>query len=268
MVRTNDRPRYYAALFAPGALRADLLAIYGFAAEIARVPDQVKEPRLGEIRLKWWSDSLVEAIGEGGGETPSVRTAAAAITRLALPIAPFVALVEARSGDLYSDPPPTLSDLEGKTGETESVLFQITALALGATGSETAEAAGHAGVAYGLARRLSAFGPKRARGRMILPADLLERNSVTLHEAFAEPAPEGLHAAVMELAADARRHLAMARRHIADLPPDVRVAFLPLAVVGPILDRIERSGAALGERGGGISDLQSLVRIGWSRLRG
>ncbi len=84
LVRERDLPRYYAALFAPPAIRDDLLAIYGFAAEIARMPRQVSEPALGEIRLRWWSDALVEAVGRGGGgETPALRAAAGAITRLA-----------------------------------------------------------------------------------------------------------------------------------------------------------------------------------------
>ena len=55
-------------LFAPAALRADLFALYGFAAEIARIPDQVSEPTLGEIRLQWWRDAL-QAAAERGGAT-------------------------------------------------------------------------------------------------------------------------------------------------------------------------------------------------------
>jgi len=74
LVRAYDRPRYYATLLAPAAIRGDLFALYGFAAEIARVPDQVSEPGLGEIRLRWWSEALAgTAGGEGEGATPALR---------------------------------------------------------------------------------------------------------------------------------------------------------------------------------------------------
>ena len=58
LVRKTDRVRYYSTLFARQEIRSDLLALYGFAAEIARIPDQVTEPSLGEIRLRWWRDAL------------------------------------------------------------------------------------------------------------------------------------------------------------------------------------------------------------------
>ncbi len=269
LVRAHDRPRYYAALFSPPAIRDDLLAIYGFAAEIARVPNQVREATLGEIRLKWWSDALVELIGRGGGgETPALRAATAAITRLALPIAPFAALIEARSADLYADPPATLTDLEGRMGETESVLFQMTAIASGAASPETADAAGHAGVAYGIARRLAAFASERARGRTILPADVLAESRVAAAEVFAAAPPDALPGAVARLAEAARGHLARARTLIAQLDPSTRPAFLPLAAVPPLLTRIERLGPAIATREASVSDLTSLLRVGLAHLRG
>lgn len=232
------------------------------------MPDQVSEATLGEIRLKWWSDALVEAIGRGGGgETPALRAATAAITRLALPIAPFAALIEARSADLYSDPPATLSDLEGRMGETESVLFQMTAIASGGAGSETADAAGHAGVAYGIARRLSTVASDRARGRMILPADLLAENGISASDAFAA-SPNGLRQSVSALTAFARRHLKLAGENTRNVPAEARAAFLPLATVDPLLRRIERLGPAIAERDIDLSNLECLTRIAWARMRG
>src|SRR6185503_550936 len=81
LVRENDRPRYYATLFAPADKRSDLCALYGFAAEVARVPDQVSEPGPGEIRLRWWRDSLADAVSSGVGSTPALRAVAATINR-------------------------------------------------------------------------------------------------------------------------------------------------------------------------------------------
>jgi phytoene synthase len=268
LVRAHDRPRYYAALFAPAAVRDDLFALYGFAAEIARIPNMVSEPALGEIRLRWWSEMLAEAsYREGGGDAPALRAAALVIARHKLPLASFESLVEARGADLYSDPPATLTDLEGRLGETESALFQMAAIVSGASGSETAEAAGHAGVAYGMARRLASFAPERARGRAILPLELLAARGLSAEDILAPTPRPGAHEVIGDMLGTARRHLDEARRQMASVPAAARPVFLPLAVVGPLLDRIERLGSAIAEKEAGLSDLESLTRIGWARLR-
>jgi 15-cis-phytoene synthase len=269
LVRAHDLPRYYSTLFAPPELRADLLALYGFAAEVARVPHQVKEPMLGELRLRWWSDALVEAVRrDGAGETPALRAAAGAVARHALPLPALEALIAAHGADLYSDPPATLTDLEGRMGETESALFQMAAIVSGAATEESADAAGHAGVAYGVARRLSRLASDRARGRTILPDALLTEHGLTASAAFASEVPANLPAAAAALAAFARRHLALAREHAVKLPTSARSVFLPLATVEPLLKRIQRLGLDIAERNTGISNLESLTRIGWARLRG
>ncbi len=269
LVRAHDLPRYYSTLFAPPELRADLLALYGFAAEIARVPHQIKEPMLGELRLRWWSDALVEAVRrDGAGETPALRAAAGAIARHSLPLSAFEALIEARGADLYSDPPATLTDLEGRMGETESALFQMAAIVSGAAAQESADAAGHAGIAYGTARRLSRLASDRAYGRTILPDALLTEHELTASAVLAPEASSNLPPAVMALAAFARRHLALARGHAAELPAGARPVFLPLAIVEPLLKRIERLGLDIAKKDTVISNLESLTRIGWARLRG
>jgi phytoene synthase len=269
LVRAHDRPRYYATLFAPGQARADLFALYGFAAEVARVPDLVSEPALGEIRLRWWRDSLAEADGSSGAAgTPTLRAVATTINSHRLPFAAFEALIEARSPDLYSDPPATLADLEGRMGETESVLFQMAAIILGASGPETADAAGHSGIAYGVARRLAALASDRARGRAIVPADVLERQGLTATDLFARQSSSKLAPAVEEIAALARQHLGLARVSVAKLSPRLRAAFLPLATVPPLLRSIEKLAGKIGVRDARLSDLETLLRIGVARVGG
>lgn len=270
LVREHDRPRYYATLFAPADKRSDLFALYGFAVEVARVPDLVSEPALGEIRLRWWQDSLAEAVGQSSaGGTPALRAVATTIARHRLPLAAFDALIEARSSDLYSDPPASVADVEGRMGETESVLFQMPAIILGAAGPETAEAAGHAGIAYGVSRRLAVFASDRTRGHCLVPADVLERQGFTSIGLFAaaQSSPK-LAAIIEEMAALARQHLAFAQTAIAKLSPVVRPAFLPLAAVAPLLTRIARLGEDAASRDVRLSDFETLVRIGLARVRG
>jgi phytoene synthase len=269
LVRANDRARYYATLFAPPALRAGLFALYGFAAEIAQIPDRVSDATLGEMRLRWWEESLARSLDASGeGDGPALRALAATAARWRLPPDPFAMLIEARGADLYSDAPATITDLEARLGATESALFQMAAVTAGAGGSETADAAGHAGVAYGLACRLATFAADRTRGRAILPADILARAGVSAADVFVPSPLPGVARSVAAVIALARAHLRDARTRVAALPPGLRVVFLPLAVTGPLLARAETLGPAILQRPAALSDLEMLVRTGWARISG
>ena len=102
----------------------------------------------------------------------------------------------------------------------------------------------------------------------MLPDALLTEHGLTASSVLASEVPANLPAAVMALAAFARRHLALAREHAAKLPTGAQPVFLPLAIVEPLLNRIERLGLDVTKTDTGISNLESLTRIGWARLRG
>jgi phytoene synthase len=57
-VRTADRDRYLATLFAPASARAGLFALHALDLELAQVVATTTEPLLGEIRLAWWREQL------------------------------------------------------------------------------------------------------------------------------------------------------------------------------------------------------------------
>lgn len=261
LVRETDRPRYYATLFAPAERRPALFALYAFAGEVGLIPDRVREPALGEIRLQWWRDAVAEIdAGGSGAATPVLAALGAAMREHRLPAAPLLRLIEARGADLYADAPATRTELEGLLGDTESALFQLAALVLGASGPDSAEAAGHAGVAYGLARRLAGHARERAMGRDFVPADAARRRGGEAAANGATVADARLDA-LSGLVRLARDRLSEARSGFSRLPPPVKPAFLPLAVVGPLLDGVERAGPEIFGRVVEVSDLAMLVRI-------
>ena len=57
-VQKFDNDRFLCSLFAPPAEREALAAIGAFNIEIARIREQVHEPLLGHMRLRWWTDVL------------------------------------------------------------------------------------------------------------------------------------------------------------------------------------------------------------------
>jgi len=273
LVRRHDRPRYYASLFVPAEHRCALFALFALKAEIARIPALVSEPGLGEIRLQWWREAL-ERIADGGtAETAHLAAIGKAIARYRLPVAPLAALIDAHRGDLYADPPATIGDLDGFFGETESALFQLACLILGEKdnggriGAATAEAAGHAGIAYGLALRLAALARDLAGGRCIMPADMLAAHGLSAEAMFSAPAPAVAANAVAELADKAENHMDMALAAAGDLPSHLKPAFLPLAVVRPMIARIRAAGPSILATPVAVSHLKVLARMFFAAIR-
>ena len=267
LVRALDRPRYFSALFAPEPLRADLFALYGFALEIERIPDQVRDPTLGRIRLQWWRDSLADD-GEiqGGGEAPALRGMRSVIRRHALPLAPLEALIEARDADLYSDPPATMAELEDLIGHTEGALFRLGVAISGPGGEELGEAARRAGLAYGLTRRLARFPADRAHGRVIVPKELLAREGLSPTDVFLPESSAGLQRAIVAIAHVAADSLEAVE--LGKIPRQALPVFLPLVAVKPLLSQIEGQDPATLNSNAALSDLAMLVRMGWAKLRG
>jgi phytoene synthase len=259
-VRRADHDRYLSTLYAPQDKRDALYALYAFNAEIASVRDRIREALPGEVRLQWWRDTLAAPAGEGETGQPIADALKAAIARHGLPQSAFENYLEARVFDLYNDPMPSRTDLEGYCGETASVLIQLAAMVLDpAEAPRFAELAGRAGCAQAIVGLLLLLPLHRARGQCYIPADILKAVGSSPQEFVAGDGRQGARHAIDAMIALAREHLAAFEKDGAALPPQLRPAFLPLAVTGAFLDKIASSGHALLE--GGIK--LSLARRHW-----
>ena len=239
LVRTADRDRFIASLFAPAERRGALHALHAFSAELARVREAAHTALPGEIRLQWWTDVLNRERDDEADANPVAAALLATIERYRLPRDVLLDLIEARRFDLYDDPMPSLGDLEAYLQRTSSSLVSLAALVL--AGAEFEAVAAPAGLAAGLAQTLRCFPIHVARRQLYLPTQTLERHQVHLHDVFAGRSSPGLVAAFAEVRNAARRHLARAGQELTTLPPEALPAVLPLALVRPWLDRSERS---------------------------
>jgi phytoene synthase len=242
MLRKEDPDRFFACLFAPEAKRPHLHALYAFSLELARIREVISEPMAGEIRMQWWRDSLS---GDARGDV-SVHPVAAAlldtVAQFRLPVKALRDLIEGRSFDLYDDPMPTCSDLEGYCGETCSSLMRLASIIL-ADGRDPggAEAVGHGGVAYAITGLLRALPWHAARGQLYLPGDILARHEVTREDILSGKMSQGLSDALAEMRALARHHCESAIAAAAQMDPVARSALMPLAIVPLYLKRMEKA---------------------------
>ena len=244
LTRAHDRDRWLAGLFAPAPARKHLYALTAYSYEVSRLREIMREPLAGEMRLQWWREAIG---GERTGEAQANPVAAAlidTIERFGLPRQAFDDLAAARIFDLYDDPPATMRDLEGYCGETCSALFQLGAIILcagrdPATGA--AAASGHAGIAYAVVGQLRALPLTSARGQAFIPAELLAAHGIGRDDIAARRDSPGVRAALAEMRAHARRHLAEAQSLARSLSPQVKPAFLPLGVLPLYLAALERN---------------------------
>jgi 15-cis-phytoene synthase len=245
LVRASDKDRYLASLFAPEDRRADLLALYAFNAEITRIRDQVSEPHLGEIRLQWWLDTLDGIYAGDAQEHPVAIALARAIKAADLPKHALKNLANAHVFDFYSDPMPSLIDLEGYLGETSAALIQMASLILaGEDGLGNAEASGLAGVAYGMAGLLRSLPAHQRRHQCFVPLDVLSARDLTPQNLL-DPNFEAATSLVLtELREKARARLLQARKMAWTIADAAQPAFLHVALTEPYLDALARAGVS------------------------
>lgn len=242
LVRSHDFPRYVATLFVPAAERRALLALYAFNVEIVRVRDQVSQPLPGEIRLQWWTDMLSgHAHGSVEGN-PVAAELLRTIRDFELPVEPLSLLVDEHQFDLYNDPMPTMTALEGYLDATCSALFGLAARIMGGPSDEAEHLARHAGLAQGIAQVIANLPRDSAHRQLFLPQQFLTSHGCATEEVFAGKETPNLHAVLDQLIREARQHLEMASSLLAHVPPSVRPAFLPLSQARADLKRLSRPG--------------------------
>src|ERR1019366_1424319 len=240
LVREADRDRYLATLFAPAAQRDALFALYAFNVEISRVRELAREPLPGEIRLQWWREVLS---GERAGEGAAHPVAAAlreTLARYGFVGTPLLELIAERIFDLYDEPMATVGDLELYGIRTQSPVFAMAAGILKPGDMPPELFTLDAGVAYTIAGILRSFGRHALRRQLYVPLEVLERHQVRPADIFAERMSVRSLAALAEMRTMARGNLAAAQGKLESAPAEILPAFLPVALVGPQLRRMER----------------------------
>lgn len=240
-LRDSDREAYLATLFLAADKRIDVATLWVFNAEIERIRMLVSEPVPGEIRLQWWRDVLSgERAGEGA-QHPVANALLAVIEKHQLQAPAFDNLLEARIFDLYNDPMPDRTTLEGYLGETRSVLFQMSLQIVMGEEPENGDAAGHAGVALGIAQILRQMVHHRARGQIFVPADILHAIGLDGAQFLALNEAARLEPVIAVLTAMGREHLDKANEATNSLEKQHRGAFLLLVICKLVFDRADES---------------------------
>lgn len=145
-----DPDRMRVARLADPDIRDRLFALYAFHAELAKIPELVSEPMMGQIRYQWWRDCLNEIYGAGPVRAHEVTTplaemvAQSGISRFLLD-----RIIDGRERDLDPTPFNTIKAATDYADATSGALAQAAVMICGGEGGFTA---GRAWGLTGLAR--------------------------------------------------------------------------------------------------------------------
>ncbi len=139
-LREKDRDLYLCSLFAPARVRTAIMALYAFNAEIATTRKALNEPRVGQVRLKWWFDALAGVFAGTPLHHPVLELLADVVS-LGLDRSNLESIIEAEAASLDGD---GTKDIAARW----TLLFQQVLVFLGARDYQTDRAAESAAKAW------------------------------------------------------------------------------------------------------------------------
>ncbi|WP_339914959.1 squalene/phytoene synthase family protein [uncultured Brevundimonas sp.] len=105
-VRAVDIDRWLSSRFvSDAAVRADLITLYAFEAELLTIPTRVTQPLLAEMRYVWWREQMDGVFaGTAHKGHPVLEALTDVVARHGLERAPFDTLIEAHVGRVHGEP--------------------------------------------------------------------------------------------------------------------------------------------------------------------
>ncbi|WP_144752123.1 phytoene/squalene synthase family protein [Bartonella saheliensis] len=245
ILRTIDRDRYISVLFAPKKKRKALAALYAFNAEISRIRESVHDPLIGEIRLRWWYDSIVHEEMQTNASNPILSDLLTAMTLFNLPKTAFLRYCDAQILDLYHNPLETLHDLEHYCSETASIILQLSCQILDPDAAQDfTDTYKHGGIAQGLSGVLRLLSFMQSRYHYYLPTDMLQAVGMNRKDLDSHRLSDQQKGRIVEaMVALSRDHYSKFYASFHMLPRALKPAFLPLVIIPDSLQKALRLGA-------------------------
>ncbi len=152
-LKRADPDRYRASLFANKAERSQLALLYSFHYELAKIPEIVSEPMIGQIRYQWWRDAIAEIYEGRPVRAHEISTPLAAMLRdQDVPRYWIDTLINGRERDIDPVPFADMAAAKDYCKNTSGVLMQIAMQVLGAQDTAIGALAGQVWGLTGLAR--------------------------------------------------------------------------------------------------------------------
>jgi squalene synthase HpnC len=210
-----------ASLVLPKAVRAHLLAIYGFARLTDDIGDEAEGDRLAQLD---WLEADLHRAAEGRASHPLLQRLSPTLIDLDLPLQPFVDLIEANRIDQQVSAYETFDDLLGYCRLSAAPVGRLVLLVFGAATPDRVALSDDVCNGLQVVEHLQDVAEDARRGRVYLPQADLRGCGVDVGELGGTRAGPALRRVVAVEVSRARRLLSSGPALAATLPWRPRLA--------------------------------------------
>jgi phytoene synthase len=233
----------------PRPRREAMYAIYAFCREVDDIADEpgAIEDKLAAL-VGWRTE--IDRLFEGNPTRSTTRALLPALAAYSLPKKEFLAVIDGMEMDAREAMvAPSLADFELYCRRVAGAVGCLSICAFGATGSDGEQLAVTLGEALQVTNVLRDLDEDAARGRLYLPAELLEEAGIAARDPGAVLADPGLGEVCSVLVERARRCFSHSQDLCAALDSQrVKPAILMMEVYRRVLYRLDRRGWAAPRR--------------------
>ncbi|XP_058817645.1 NADH dehydrogenase (ubiquinone) complex I, assembly factor 6 homolog [Topomyia yanbarensis] len=270
LVRQYDKENFLCTLLLSNPHRRSALAIRAFNVEIARITGSVSDDRIGQMRLKFWEetvDKLYKNDLKHVPDQPVIREIKKAIDDHKLTKRYFQRIISSRLNTNLRF--VTTKQLEEYVDDSVSTVLYLVLEAHGVRNVHADHVASHLGKAQGIINLLRSIPCQERRNVVPIPQEILMQHGVSQERVLRNQKDDkGVEEVVFQLAGVAHRHLEHARNLWGSVPKQVRPVFLPAVATGRFLERLRRANFHLTDPRLAQSDFLLPLLYYWSYFRG
>ncbi|CAH1183275.1 unnamed protein product [Phaedon cochleariae] len=240
-VKKNDYENYICTLLLKNTARSCAFAVRSFNVEVARVAEQVSQANTGQMRLKFWEETIDKCLkGNTVPNHPVAIEIYKANIRKKLSKRYFINLISSRLNSLKLTSFNTLDEMEKYAEQSTSNVLYLVLEGSGVQNIEADHAASHLGKAQGIIQQLRSIPHAKHLNFISIPQEILVKNKVSQEEVIRGKTSERLSECTFEIASRAHQHLVKARSLSEKVPKEGKSALLPAVPVSIYLDRLQQ----------------------------
>lgn len=241
-VRQHDYENYACTLLLRDSSRSVAFAIRSFNVEVARIGEQVSQPQIGFMRMKFWEETLEKCYSKDPLNVPEHPVAIElykALMKAKLSKRYFMSLLTSRRDNLSSSMFYTIEDMEKYADKSVSSVLMLVLEGCGVNNVHADHAASHIGKAQGIVNQLRTLPLAKHFKSITLPKEILAKHKVSEEDIYRGKSSEQLSECTFEVASRAYQHLQKARNLMDQVPKEARCALLPAVNVDIYLTRLQ-----------------------------
>ncbi|XP_059613501.1 NADH dehydrogenase (ubiquinone) complex I, assembly factor 6 homolog [Phlebotomus argentipes] len=243
-VKNHDYENFLALLLLDNSLMQKAFCIRAFNVEVARVNDQVSEAKIGEMRLKFWEDTIDKIFSPEDvpiPEHPIAKALKNTTMECKLSKMYFQRLVKSRRR-LGNVSFLTVKEMEDYAEQTNSSIYYLILEAAGVKNLHADHAASHLGKAQGISNIIRSLPHQRRNAIIPIPQETLLKHGVSQERIYRDQeSDKGVENCVFEIATVAHQHLEKARSMKDQIPRDCLPILLPGIAIDRYLERLRRA---------------------------